>query len=65
MGETLKGGSYLDIEAELRLVDKKKRELRAEYATEEVEKLAMKRLGMKRWIHPNHQVVYSFGSHAC
>ncbi|THU48434.1 hypothetical protein C4D60_Mb09t26200 [Musa balbisiana] len=49
MGETLKGGSYLDIEAELRLVDKKKRELRAEYATEEVEKLAMKRLGMKRY----------------
>ncbi|CAL9090668.1 unnamed protein product [Musa acuminata var. zebrina] len=48
MGETLKGGSYLDIEAELRLVDKKKRELRAEYATEEAEKLAMKRLGMKR-----------------
>ncbi|URE35254.1 fatty acyl-CoA reductase [Musa troglodytarum] len=51
MGETLKGGSYLDIEAELRLVDKKKRELRAEYATEEVEKLAMKRLGMMRARH--------------
>ncbi|RWV89596.1 hypothetical protein GW17_00048249 [Ensete ventricosum] len=48
MGETLKGDTYLDIEAELRLVDKKKRELRAEYATEEVEKLAMKRLGIKR-----------------
>ncbi|RWW01847.1 hypothetical protein GW17_00035097 [Ensete ventricosum] len=49
MGETLKGDSYLDIEAELSLADKKKRELRAEDATEEAEKLAMKELGIKRF----------------
>ncbi|RRT63117.1 hypothetical protein B296_00000869, partial [Ensete ventricosum] len=50
MGETLKGDSYLDIEAELSLADKKKRDLRAEDATEEAEKLAMKELGIKRTI---------------
>ncbi|RRT44543.1 hypothetical protein B296_00033878, partial [Ensete ventricosum] len=49
MGETLKGDSYLDIEAELSLADMKKRELRAEDATEEAEKLAMKELGIKRF----------------
>ncbi|XP_064940893.1 fatty acyl-CoA reductase 1-like [Musa acuminata AAA Group] len=48
MGETLTGDSYLDIEAELSLADKKKRELRAEDATEEAEKLAMKELGINR-----------------
>ncbi|RZR72725.1 hypothetical protein BHM03_00016131 [Ensete ventricosum] len=50
MGETLMGDSYLDIEAELSLADKKKRDLRAEDATEEAEKLAMKELGIKRTI---------------
>ncbi|RWW64946.1 hypothetical protein BHE74_00027774 [Ensete ventricosum] len=49
MGETLMGDSYLDIEAELSLADKKKRDLRAEDATEEAEKLAMKELGIKRF----------------
>ncbi|THU48431.1 hypothetical protein C4D60_Mb09t26170 [Musa balbisiana] len=49
MGETLTGDSYLDIEAELSLADKKKRELRAEDATEEAEKLAMKELGLNRF----------------
>ncbi|URE25038.1 fatty acyl-CoA reductase [Musa troglodytarum] len=48
MGETLKGDSYLDIEAELSLADEKKRELRAEDAPEEAEKLAMKELGIRR-----------------
>ncbi|URE25039.1 fatty acyl-CoA reductase [Musa troglodytarum] len=50
MGETLKGDSYLDIEAELSLADEKKRELRAEDAPEEAEKLAMKELGIRRTI---------------
>ena len=49
MGETLKEDSYLDIEAELSLADKKKRDLRAEDATEEAEKLAMKELGINRF----------------
>lgn len=48
MGETPKGDPCLDIEAELRLVEKKKKELQADNVTEEAEKIAMKELGIKR-----------------
>nr|XP_010943712.1 probable fatty acyl-CoA reductase 4 [Elaeis guineensis] len=48
MGETLKENSYLDIEAELMLVEEKKRELRANRSVEDDETTAMKEMGMKR-----------------
>ena len=49
MGETLKENSYLDIEAELMLVEEKKRELRANRSVEDDETTAMKEMGMKRF----------------
>ncbi|XP_042461181.1 probable fatty acyl-CoA reductase 4 [Zingiber officinale] len=52
MGETLRSGSnscYLDIEAEIDLVEKKKVELQADHnLTPIAQKLAMKELGMQR-----------------
>ncbi|XP_042461025.1 probable fatty acyl-CoA reductase 4 [Zingiber officinale] len=52
MGETLRSGSnscYLDIEAEIDLVEKKKVELQADHnLTPLAQKLAMKELGMQR-----------------
>ncbi|EHA8587555.1 Fatty acyl-CoA reductase 3 [Cocos nucifera] len=48
MGESLKENSYLDIEAELMLVEEKKRELRASRSMEDAETTAMKEMGMKR-----------------
>ncbi|KAG6534941.1 hypothetical protein ZIOFF_008849 [Zingiber officinale] len=53
MGETLRSGSnscYLDIEAEIDLVEKKKVELQADHnLTPLAQKLAMKELGMQRF----------------
>ncbi|KAG6534979.1 hypothetical protein ZIOFF_008893 [Zingiber officinale] len=53
MGETLRSGSnscYLDIEAEIDLVEKKKVELQADHnLTPIAQKLAMKELGMQRF----------------
>lgn len=60
MGESLKGESYLDIDAELRLVDEKKRELQSRQVTEEAEKLAMKELGIKRFAKCNYSLIYAF-----
>lgn len=49
MGETLKENSYLDIEAELMLVEEKKRELHANKSMENDEAIAMKEMGMRRF----------------
>ncbi|WOK96562.1 hypothetical protein Cni_G05269 [Canna indica] len=50
MGETLKGGGYyLDVEAEIRLANKKKKELQTDQnVTKLAEKLAMKQFGRNR-----------------
>ncbi|XP_020112859.1 probable fatty acyl-CoA reductase 4 isoform X1 [Ananas comosus] len=48
MGETLKGNSYLDIEAELNLVKERKRELDFDQSTDNIEKKTMKELGLTR-----------------
>ena len=55
-GDTLREGYYLDTEAELQLVDKVKSELRAAKSgsSEQLEKSAMKELGLKRSIHVMH-----------
>ncbi|KAM0848211.1 hypothetical protein ACQ4PT_054535 [Festuca glaucescens] len=47
MGETLKMGTYLDIEAELKLIEDTRRELKAQGSTERNEKNVMKELGLK------------------
>jgi fatty acyl-CoA reductase len=49
-GETLREGYDMDIEAELQLVEKVKSELRAAKSgsSEQLEKSAMKELGLKR-----------------
>jgi hypothetical protein len=48
IGETLKMGIYLDIEAELKLIEDTRRELKAQGSTERNEKNVMKELGLKR-----------------
>ncbi|XP_008801227.1 probable fatty acyl-CoA reductase 4 [Phoenix dactylifera] len=48
MGQTLKENSYLDIEAELQLVEEKKRKLHANKSMEDAEDTALKEMGMKR-----------------
>ncbi|KAM0861044.1 hypothetical protein ACQ4PT_046160 [Festuca glaucescens] len=60
-GETLREGYYMDIEAELQLVDKVKSELKAATSgsSEQLEKSAMKELGLKRACHFGWPNVYS------
>ena len=48
MGETLNGGSDLDIEEELKLVEERKGEVQMSNAEEDAEKAAMKELGLQR-----------------
>ncbi|KAF3776469.1 Fatty acyl-CoA reductase 3 [Nymphaea thermarum] len=48
MGQTLAGNSTLDIEAEVQLMTKRLEELRADGATKEAERSAMKHLGLQR-----------------
>lgn len=50
MGETLRQGYYLDIEAELQLAEKVKTELKTSKSgsSDHLEKTAMKELGLKR-----------------
>ena len=48
MGETLKEGLHLDIEQELKIVEQRKGELQMSKAEEDVEKAAMKELGLQR-----------------
>ncbi|KAF8395374.1 hypothetical protein HHK36_019320 [Tetracentron sinense] len=49
MGETLNGTSGLDIDVELKLMEERLNELRAEEATKEAEKIAMKEMGVERF----------------
>ena len=48
MGETLRVGTHLDIESELNMIRDTMMELKAECATEKLERKAMKELGLKR-----------------
>lgn len=48
MGETLNGKSGLDIEVEKKIIEDRLDELKAEKATNEAIKLAMKELGIQR-----------------
>lgn len=61
-GETLREGYYMDIEAELQLVDKIKSELTAAKSgtSEQLEKSTMKELGLKRACHFGWPNVYTF-----
>jgi len=64
MGETLNGGSDLDIEEELKLVEERKGEVQMSNAEEDAEKAAMKELGLQRselaWIPINfNQQIFS------
>lgn len=48
MGETLKGGTHLDIGSELKLIKDTRRELKDNCSSEMAEKKTMKELGLKR-----------------
>ncbi|GJN09629.1 hypothetical protein PR202_ga27652 [Eleusine coracana subsp. coracana] len=48
MGQTLKGGTHLDIESELKLIQQTRRELKENCSSERAEKKTMKELGLKR-----------------
>ncbi|TVU06687.1 hypothetical protein EJB05_49911 [Eragrostis curvula] len=48
MGETLKEGTHLDIESELKLIEDTRIELKANCPSERAEKKTMKELGLKR-----------------
>lgn len=48
MGETLNGGSYLDIDKEIKLVEEKKEELNMDNAGKDAEKTIMRELGLQR-----------------
>ncbi|CAM0910209.1 unnamed protein product [Alopecurus aequalis] len=48
MGETLREGTYLDIESELNLIKETRRELKANCSSEKDERRTMKELGLKR-----------------
>ncbi|VAH55504.1 unnamed protein product [Triticum turgidum subsp. durum] len=60
MGETLRVGTYLDIESELNLINKTKRELIANRSTDKVVRKAMKELGLKRARHFGWANTYVF-----
>lgn len=62
MGETLRQGYYLDIEAELQLAEKVKTELKTSKggSSDQLEKTAMKELGLKRACHFGWPNVYTF-----
>uniref|UniRef100_A0A453DPT7 Fatty acyl-CoA reductase n=1 Tax=Aegilops tauschii subsp. strangulata TaxID=200361 RepID=A0A453DPT7_AEGTS len=60
MGETLRVGTYLDIESELNLINKTKRELIANCSTDKVVRKAMKELGLKRARHFGWANTYVF-----
>lgn len=50
MGDTLNGASGLDIDGERKVVEQELNELQAEGASEEAITLAMKDLGIKRFV---------------
>lgn len=50
MGDTLNGASGLDIDVERKVVEQELNELQAEGASEEAITLAMKDLGIKRFV---------------
>ncbi|PKA66838.1 Alcohol-forming fatty acyl-CoA reductase [Apostasia shenzhenica] len=60
MGEALKDNMYLDIEAELKLVERRKQELHLENQTKLAEKMAMKELGIERARHFGWPNTYVF-----
>ncbi|XP_020582760.1 alcohol-forming fatty acyl-CoA reductase-like [Phalaenopsis equestris] len=60
MGEALKGNMYLDIESELELVERRKKELRSGNTTMGAEKMAMKELGIERARHYGWPNTYVF-----
>uniref|UniRef100_A0A0E0KPD3 Fatty acyl-CoA reductase n=1 Tax=Oryza punctata TaxID=4537 RepID=A0A0E0KPD3_ORYPU len=60
IGEALRQGYRLDIEAELQLVDRIKSKLRTKSSDKKLEKITMKKLGLKRAMHfgwPNTYVL--------
>ncbi|KAI0502618.1 hypothetical protein KFK09_017573 [Dendrobium nobile] len=60
-GETLKGNMYLDIDAEIKLVERRKKELlQLDNSTMDVEKVAMKELGIERARHFGWPNTYVF-----
>ncbi|GJN09630.1 hypothetical protein PR202_ga27653 [Eleusine coracana subsp. coracana] len=48
MGQTLKGGTHLDIESEVKLIQDTRKELKENCSSERAEKKTMKELGLKR-----------------
>lgn len=56
MGETLNGTSGLDIDVEKKVMEQELNELQAEGATEDETNLAMKDLGLKRFVNI-HQII--------
>ena len=54
MGETLNGTSGLDVEVEKKFLEEKLKELRAENNSEQSITLAMKDLGIQRFVYSLH-----------
>lgn len=54
MGETLNGASGLDIDAEKSIVEEKLDELRKDGVSEKETRVAMKELGIKRFVNLNY-----------
>ncbi|CAM0879224.1 unnamed protein product [Alopecurus aequalis] len=60
MGETLRMGTHLDIESELKLIKETRLELKANCSTEKDERKTMKELGLKRARHFGWPNTYVF-----
>ncbi|KAG0500878.1 hypothetical protein HPP92_000950 [Vanilla planifolia] len=60
MEETLKDNLFFDIDTEIELVERRKKELQAGKPTEDVEKMAMKELGIERARHFGWPNTYVF-----
>jgi fatty acyl-CoA reductase len=58
MGETLNGAPGLDVEAEKNLAEEKLNDYRAKGATEKEITIAMKDLGIERYVPSNYDLLF-------